>query len=178
LNPFETLQIDPYISNEELKKKYRKLAAYVHPDKNPDDKERAQIAFEAVSRAYKILNDEKQRKEALEVVDEARERVEKMCDEKRKKLKRETKDPKLQNEIKIDEDDPDKYRHAVYVMTCKLFADIERLKVRESEKKMEERKRKAEEKSTEESQNKIKKEWDENYEVNIFRIQIISNFKS
>ena len=39
----------------------------------------------------------------------------------------------------IDEDDPDKYRHAIYVMTCKLFADIERLKVREREKQQEEK---------------------------------------
>lgn len=31
------------------------------------------------------------------------------------------------------------YRHAVYVMTCKLFADIERLKVRESEKQAQEK---------------------------------------
>jgi 3-phenylpropionate/cinnamic acid dioxygenase small subunit len=31
------------------------------------------------------------------------------------------------------------YRHAIYVMTCKLFADIERLKVREAEKAAEEK---------------------------------------
>jgi DnaJ family protein C protein 8 len=42
-------------------------------------------------------------------------------------------------DIKIDEDDPDKYRNAIYVMTCKLFADIERLKVREAEKAAEEK---------------------------------------
>ena len=46
---------------------------YVHPDKNNHDKERAQIAFEAVNRAYKMLSDEKERKQCLEVVDEARE---------------------------------------------------------------------------------------------------------
>jgi hypothetical protein len=67
-----------------------------------------------------------------------------------------------ESEAKIDEDDPDKvifkhhslsfkiihpkhficfvkYRHAIYVMTCKLFADIERLKVREAEKAAEEK---------------------------------------
>jgi hypothetical protein len=43
------------------------------------------------------------------------------------------------NSVTIDEDDPDKYRHAVYVMTCKLFADIERLKVKDAEKQAEEK---------------------------------------
>lgn len=78
LNPFQVLQIDPYASIEEIKRKYRKLSTYVHPDKNPNDKERAEIAFEAVNRAYKMLEDEKERKQCLEVVDEAREQVEKM----------------------------------------------------------------------------------------------------
>jgi DnaJ-class molecular chaperone len=78
LNPFQVLQIDPYASIEEVKRKYRKLSTYVHPDKNPNDKERAEIAFEAVNRAYKMLEDEKERKQCLEVVDEAREQVEKM----------------------------------------------------------------------------------------------------
>jgi hypothetical protein len=41
--------------------------------------------------------------------------------------------------IEIEEDDPDKYRRALYVMTCKLFSDIERLKVKEAEKKAEEK---------------------------------------
>lgn len=176
LNPFEVLQIDPYASIDEIKRKYRKLSIYVHPDKNNDDKERAQIAFEAVNRAYKMLEDEKERKKCLEVVDEARERVDKVCEEKRKKMKRETassssllpekthKKDKKEPEIKIEEDDPDKYRHSIYVMTCKLFADIERLKVREMEKKAEEKKRKANEKTNEESKSKIQKEWDQNYE--------------
>ena len=50
----------------------------MHPDKNPADRDRAQIAFEAVNRAYKLLSDEKERKQCLEVVDEARVKVEEM----------------------------------------------------------------------------------------------------
>ena len=50
-------------------------------------------------------------------------------------------------------------------MTCKLFADLERLKVREMEKKTEEKKRKAEETANDEVKSKTKKEWDKNYEV-------------
>lgn len=179
LNPFEVLQIDPYCSKEEMKKKYRKLAIYVHPDKNPDDKERADIAFEAVNRAHKMLDDDKERKKCIEVVEEATERVNKTCEEKRKKLKREKiqalekeKSSKHRHEreepkpvdLTIDEDDPDKYRYAIYVMTCKLFADIERLKVRERERNQEEKKRKAEEKVEEDLKNKSKREWDNNYE--------------
>jgi len=179
LNPFEVLQIDPYAPIEEMRKKYRKLSMYVHPDKNRDQKDKAEIAFEAVNRAYKMLDDELERKKCLEVVEEARERVDKMCEEKRKKLRRDAiaaaaaaaadKSHKKSAETKtvsnkIEEDDPDKYRHAIYVMTCKIFADIERLKVREREKMAEEKKRKAVEKVDEEVKTKVKKEWDKNYE--------------
>lgn len=47
LNPFEVLQIDPETSLEEAKKKYKRLSILVHPDKNQDDAERAQAAFES-----------------------------------------------------------------------------------------------------------------------------------
>ena len=47
-------------------------------DKDIEDRERAQIAFEAVNRAYKMLDNEKERKQCLEVVDEARVKVEEM----------------------------------------------------------------------------------------------------
>lgn len=50
-------------------------------------------------------------------------------------------------------------------MTCKLFADIERLRVREEAHKAEERKRKAEETTEREERIKLRKEWDKNYEV-------------
>lgn len=55
-------------------------------------------------------------------------------------------------------------KQAIYIMTCKLFADLERLKVKETEKKAEEKKRRAEEKSVDESKAKVQKEWDKNYE--------------
>lgn len=72
----------------------------VHPDKNPSMPERASLAFEgmisvnlqwkknvsfcfsfiflAINKAYKMLEDETERKKCLEVVEEARDRVEKM----------------------------------------------------------------------------------------------------
>ncbi|PSN31039.1 Inositol hexakisphosphate and diphosphoinositol-pentakisphosphate kinase [Blattella germanica] len=56
--------------------------------------------------------------------------------EKRKKLNRERK------EQRVDENDPSNYKHAVYVMTVKLFADMERKRRQLEQRDMEERKRK------------------------------------
>lgn len=42
-----------------------------------------------MNRAYKMLDDDKERKQCLEVVEEATERVNKTCEEKRKKLRKE-----------------------------------------------------------------------------------------
>lgn len=46
LNPFEVLQVDFEAPFEEIKTKYRRLSILVHPDKNQDDKDRAEAAFE------------------------------------------------------------------------------------------------------------------------------------
>ena len=47
----------------------------VHPDKNPEDRERAQAAFDALSKANSLLQDEKTRKKCYEIVEEARGRT-------------------------------------------------------------------------------------------------------
>lgn len=81
--------------------------------------------------------------------------------EKRKKAKKEGKDS-------IPEDDPDKYKHAVYVLTMKLFADMERKRRELAERDQEERKRKREAEIEEEEMQKAQKEWQKNFEVNVY----------
>lgn len=52
LNPFEVHQIDPEVTDEEIKKRFCQLFILVHPDKNQDDSNTAQKTFEAVDTAY------------------------------------------------------------------------------------------------------------------------------
>jgi hypothetical protein len=56
LNPFEVLQVDPDISLDDIKTKYRRLSILVHPDKNIDDKDRAQTAFEGELCGYSLIH--------------------------------------------------------------------------------------------------------------------------
>lgn len=44
------------------------MSILVRPDKNRDDIYRAQEAFEAVDKAYKLLPDQEQKKRALDVI--------------------------------------------------------------------------------------------------------------
>ncbi|XP_058449699.1 dnaJ homolog subfamily C member 8 [Malaya genurostris] len=158
LNPFEVLQLEPETPIEQIKKKYRSLSILVHPDKNPDDKDRAQQAFEVISKAYKVLENDLTRKRCLEVYEEAKGRTDMMINEKRKKLRKDGKSDF------IPEDDPAKYKHAVYVMVMKLFADMERRRQQLDVRDQEERKRKREQEIEEEEQRNYQKEWQKNFE--------------
>ena len=53
---YEALEVSSSASREEIKQAYRRLAMKWHPDKNPDDKERAEEMFSKVDRAYKNLS--------------------------------------------------------------------------------------------------------------------------
>jgi curved DNA-binding protein len=57
---YQELGVGKTASEAEIKKAYRKLAAKLHPDKNPGDK-RAETKFKAVNRAYQTLSDPKKR---------------------------------------------------------------------------------------------------------------------
>lgn len=72
------LQVEPDLPIEQLKKKYRSLSFLVHPDKNQDNKDRAQLAFEAVNKAWKTLENEVTRKRCLDIYEEAKDRTDHM----------------------------------------------------------------------------------------------------
>lgn len=78
--------------------------------------------------------------------------------EKRKKAKKEGRSG-------IPEDDPEKYKHAIYVLTMKLFADMERKRRELAMRDQEERKRKREKEIEEEENQKAEREWQKNFEV-------------
>lgn len=82
LNPFEVLQVEPDLTVDQIKKRYRSLSILVHPDKNQDNKDRAQQAFEAVNRAWKTLENEVTRKRCLDIYEEARDRTNHMVNNK------------------------------------------------------------------------------------------------
>ena len=49
----------------DIKKAFRKISLLIHPDRNPDDKDRAQKAFDALKKAEETLKDVKRREECL-----------------------------------------------------------------------------------------------------------------
>ncbi|XP_059620819.1 dnaJ homolog subfamily C member 8 [Phlebotomus argentipes] len=159
LNPFEVLQVEPETPVEQIKKKYRSLSILVHPDKNQENLDRAQQAFEIVCKAWKTLESDVTRKKCLDVYEEAKDRTDHMIAEKRKKMKKEGR-----GDLAIPEDDPSKYKHAVYVMTMKLFADMERRRQQLETRDQEERKRKREAEIEEEERIKQDRLWQKSWE--------------
>jgi len=158
LNPFEVLQVDPEMSLEEIKKKFRRFSILVHPDKNQDDQERAQIAFDAIKRAWTVLEDKATRQACLDLVDEAKGRTKLAMEDKRKKLRKEGKP------TNIDEDDPTKFKAAVHVLTMKLFADLERKRQQNENKISEEAAKKREKELADEEKKEMIKTFEKNWE--------------
>ncbi|MGO3017842.1 MAG: molecular chaperone DnaJ [Anaerococcus sp.] len=59
-DPYEVLGVDRDISQDELKRKYRRLAKKYHPDLNPGDEEKAE-KFKEIGLSYEILSDPEKR---------------------------------------------------------------------------------------------------------------------
>ncbi|KAL5971871.1 hypothetical protein TSMEX_000396, partial [Taenia solium] len=58
---YAVLKVDRGADDESIKRAYRRLALKWHPDKNPDNKERAEMQFKLVSEAYEVLSDPRKR---------------------------------------------------------------------------------------------------------------------
>jgi curved DNA-binding protein len=58
---YKILGVSRDATQDEIKKKYRKMAAKFHPDKNPGNK-RAEAKFKEVGEAYEVLKDPEKRK--------------------------------------------------------------------------------------------------------------------
>lgn len=63
-NHYITLELDSLgnVTQEEIKKAYRRLSKKYHPDANPGNRE-AENKFRKISEAYAVLGDETKRKE-------------------------------------------------------------------------------------------------------------------
>ncbi|THH07364.1 hypothetical protein EW145_g3432 [Phellinidium pouzarii] len=70
LNPYELLDIDENATPEAIKKRYRQLSLFIHPDKTSHA--RAPEAFDLLKKAESELSDEKKRAEIDAVVIQAR----------------------------------------------------------------------------------------------------------
>ncbi|KAI0342853.1 DnaJ-domain-containing protein [Trametopsis cervina] len=70
LNPYEILDIGESATPEEIKKKYRQLSLFIHPDKTPHA--RAPEAFDLLKKAESELSDKDKREELDAIVKQAR----------------------------------------------------------------------------------------------------------
>lgn len=69
---YKVLGVEQGITDENLKKVYRKLSKEYHPDNNPDNKE-AEAKFKEISEAYSILSDKMKRQMLDEYLNQASE---------------------------------------------------------------------------------------------------------
>ncbi|KAG5187864.1 heat shock protein 40 like protein [Tribonema minus] len=59
---YKTLGVKKNASEKDIKKAYRKMAIKWHPDKNPDNQEKASKKFAEIAAAYEVLSDADKRK--------------------------------------------------------------------------------------------------------------------
>ena len=60
-NYYQVLGVDSDVSQEEIKRAFRRLALRYHPDRNPDDQKQAEERFKEINEAYEVLGDSSKR---------------------------------------------------------------------------------------------------------------------
>jgi len=73
LNPYDILDIDESVTTEGIKKRYRQLSLFIHPDKTPHP--RAPDAFDILKKAEADLSEPAKREELDAVIKEARNQL-------------------------------------------------------------------------------------------------------
>jgi curved DNA-binding protein CbpA len=63
INYYDVLGVKEDTTEEEIKKAYKKLAVKWHPDKNQDNKLKAEEKFKSISEAYAVLSDSDKKRE-------------------------------------------------------------------------------------------------------------------
>ncbi|KAJ1630939.1 DnaJ domain-containing protein [Pavlovales sp. CCMP2436] len=61
-NFYAVLGVERTSNEDEIKKAYRKGALQWHPDKNPENKEAAEVRFKAIAEAYSVLSNPEKRR--------------------------------------------------------------------------------------------------------------------
>ena len=120
LSPYEVLNLKYDASEEEIRTAYRKMSVAVHPDKNPEDQDRASAAFEIVKGAYERLSDPERLGFCKKIGRAASDAV----------VRRVEKDKKARRKVAaasdaVPEDNPLAMENAIRVMICRMFAEFE-----------------------------------------------------
>merc|ERR1711976_712071 len=123
LNPWRVMELSCDATDSDVKKDYKKLSLLGHPDRNRDNVELAQTAFDALKKANEILNDTKRREECLGVLAEAKERVTRQLIKEKEKAKKQAKIEK--RDVKVELAVKENFDRAVEKETTKLFADMD-----------------------------------------------------
>ncbi|KAL3790949.1 hypothetical protein HJC23_004931 [Cyclotella cryptica] len=160
LNPYYVLDIPHTIDDDEsiISARYRALSLLVHPDKNPDDADRAKAAFEQVRKAMNQMNDDVKRKHIRALIEQGH-----------KQGKRDWEETKRKDASSSTTMDPEKDRQGLLAAqskaTMKIFAEIEakRRDVERRKRKFEQRERaqEDEEKTKEKNEREHDMRWRE-----------------
>ncbi|KAL3102596.1 hypothetical protein niasHT_022883 [Heterodera trifolii] len=158
LNPFEVLQLEPDTNVEDARKKYKKLSLLIHPDKNPNCRERAERAFDALKKAIATVEDPDELSRCRDMYEEAKARLAVQISEKKRKMR---KDGKADA---IEEETPQGYARALWITVTKVFADREKKRRTLEERANEEKRRLAESVQEAAEKRKLEEEYKKNYE--------------